>query len=295
MHLLVLGANGLLGSRVVKTATSGDWAVSGTYHSEEPAFDIDLYRLDIRDVERFESLLDEVEPTWVANCAAMTDVDACETDPESAQTINGEAPGVMASRCRERGVGFCHISTDYVFDGEADQPYSEDDETGPIQAYGESKLAGERAVRESIESALVLRLSFVYGIHGATGDLTGFPAWVRDQLQSEGQTPLFTDQWVTPTRAGQAASVLLRLIERGSSGLYHVASRSCVTPYEFGLAVRESMASPTGTLVQGAMKDVERSADRPQYTCLDVSKVEAELGGEQPTLRTDLEAIAGAF
>jgi dTDP-4-dehydrorhamnose reductase len=295
MRLLVLGANGLLGSRVVEIADTREWTVTGTYHETEPAFDIDLHRLDIRRQEQFEELLGRLEPHWVVNCAAMTDVDTCEKHPDRAHEINGRAPGRLAEVCREYGVRFVHVSTDYVFDGEAERPYPEDANPAPVQVYGESKLAGEEAVREANARALVLRLSFVYGLHGARAELVGFPAWVRDRLERGEETPLFTDQRVTPTRAGHAADVLLRLIERDDSGTYHVASRSCVTPYEFGRAVQNRLSASDGTIVRGSMADLDRPARRPRYTCLDVTELEATLGEPQPTLQADLDAIGGAF
>lgn len=292
MRLLVLGANGLLGSQVVSTALDRDWSVVGTYRSARPAFDTVLHRLDLRDVDQFDTHLDRVEPDWVVNCAAMTDVDACELEPEHAHEVNGRAAGAMAELCREGDIGFCHVSTDYVFDGESDTPYFEDDERNPVQTYGESKLAGERAVLDANESAILVRLSFVYGIRGATRELTGFPAWVREELRTPGELPLFDDQWVTPTRAGQAAETMLDLAESSASGTFHVASRSCVTPFDFGRQILERMADPVGTLVRGSMTAVDRPARRPSYSCLDVAKVERELARPQPTLEADLNAIS---
>lgn len=295
MHLLVTGSTGLLGSQVIASAPDRGWAVSGTYHDEEPSADIDAHRLDVRRDGRIAPLLERLEPDAVVNCAAMIDVDACERDPAAAHAVNGRAPGDLAAACSARDIGLVHVSTDYVFDGVADAPYEETDEPAPMQVYGESKLAGERAVRAAHDSALVVRLSFLYGLHGDTGELAGFPAWVREQLSGAGETALFTDQRVTPTRSGQAATVILELLDRASSGTYHVACRSCVSPRAFGEAVRERLGSPAGDLVDASMAEVDRPAPRPAYTCLDVSKLEAALGRAQPTLDEDLDAIAAAL
>ena len=169
---------------------------------------------DLAEKSVVDELLTVHEPDVVVNCAAMTDVDGCERDPEGAQLLNGDAPGGLAAHCAAHNVEFVHISTDYVFDGTARDPYAEEATPNPVQAYGKSKLDGERAVRSESEHALIARLSFVWGIHRSTGNLTGFPAWVRDQLRSDEAVPLFTDQWVTPKRAGQAADTLLDLIAR---------------------------------------------------------------------------------
>jgi dTDP-4-dehydrorhamnose reductase len=291
MRVLVVGANGLLGSNVVREGQRRGWTVCGTYHSSRPGFDVPLSRFDLGDYDHFDDTLAEHDPDAVLNCAAMTDVDACERNADQAHLLNGEAPGGLASHCAATDVDFVHVSTDYVFDGSARHPYSESADPNPIQAYGASKLAGERSVREEVTAALVARLSFVWGVHRGRDALTGFPAWVRDRLRSGDSVPLFTDQWVTPTRAGQAAATLLDLVERDTSGRYHVACQSCVTPSEFGAVIADSVGRSAELLREGSTSDLDRPASRPSYTCLDVGKVEATLGRSQPTLREDIDAI----
>jgi dTDP-4-dehydrorhamnose reductase len=295
MQILVVGAAGLLGSNVVSVAVDQGHDVIGTYHSTEPTFDVPLHEFDICDTNRFRELIDELGPDVVINCAAMTDVDGCEDSSKAAHRVNGEAPGKLAETCEEYGIELCHVSTDYVFDGKRSRPYTEVDEPDPIQEYGTSKLAGERAVLASHSSPLIARLSFVYGVDRSTGELTGFPAWVRGRLENGETTPLFIDQSVTPSRAGSTAGTLVDAVERGVSGLFHVASRSCVTPYEFGELICESTGASKSLLEEGSQAALDRPATRPEYTCLDVSKIEERLDRTQPTLQDDLEAIADAF
>lgn len=291
MQLLVVGANGLLGSNVVCAGQQRGLDVSGTYHSTRPAFDIQLTQFDLSEHDAFDDILATHDPDAVINCAAMTDVDGCETNPELADVLNGTAPGKLATQCDERNVNFVHVSTDYVFDGATRELYDETADTDPAQVYGESKLVGEQAVSGILDEPLMTRLSFVWGIHRSSGDLTGFPAWVRSQLQSGETVPLFTDQWVTPTRAGQAAETLLDLLATDATGLFHVACQSCVTPYEFGEILAEYTDHGEGSLAEGSMDDIDRDATRPSYSCLDVTKVESALGRPQPTLREDVDAI----
>jgi len=291
MSLLVVGANGLLGSTFVSTAHERSVGVRGTYHSTRPDFDIPLTQFDLRDHDKFDEILDRHDPDAVVNCAALTDVDGCEETPELAHEVNGAAPGAMATACADEGIAFVHVSTDYVFDGTERDPYAEEATPNPLQVYGESKLAGERAVRRAPGDALLSRLSFVWGVHGATGTLTGFPAWVRDQFQSGEEVSLFTDQWVTPTRAGQAAATILDLLDVGATGCYHVASRSCVTPYAFGEQLAGTLGHGTNALVEGSTDDVDRPAPRPTYTCLDTGAVASTLGRPQPTVHDDLAAV----
>lgn len=293
MHLLVLGANGLLGSNVVATALTRGWECIGTYHTNKPTYETSLYELDIRDSERFAAILDSHDFDAVLNCAAMTDVDSCEEHSEQARAVNAQASGTLARACDTRNLPFVHISTDYVFDGRSQRRYSETAQTNPLQVYGESKLAGEQAVRREHASPVIVRLSFVHGVHRSTGSLVGFPAWVRDRLQAGETTPLFTDQRVTASRAGQVAETLLDLLD--ATGMFHVASRSCVTPYEFGDKIRERLGASDELLIEGLQSDVDRPATRPRDTCLDVSRVETVLGREQPTLASDIDSIVTAL
>ncbi|KAB1187525.1 MULTISPECIES: dTDP-4-dehydrorhamnose reductase [Haloferax] len=295
MRTLVIGANGLLGSVVVKTLKERGADVVGGYHSEPPEFEIPLHELDITDTERVAALVDEHDVDTVINCAAYTDVDGCETNPELAAQVNGVAPGEIAEVCTTRNIDFVHFSTDYVFAGDTDEHYAEDTDTDPVQEYGASKLAGEKSVRDADSESLILRLSFVYGARGDTKSITGFPQWVASTLSSGDEVPLFTDQCFTPSRAGHVAEATLDLLEANDSGTFHVASQSAVTPYEFGEQICELIGSDESLIAQSSMSDLNRDAARPQNSSLDVSKIEAELGRPQPTLRDDLEEIEGAF
>lgn len=291
MRVLVLGVGGLLGSNVATEAADRGVDVAGTYHSTRPSFEMPLDQLDIRDTDTVQELIDTHGPDAIVNCAAMTDVDDCEENPEMAREVNGRAPGQVAELCNDRGIAFVHVSTDYVFDGRGDRPYDESAATGPIQVYGESKLQGEHAVQDTHDSALVPRLSFVWGIHRASNELTGFPAWVRGRLLDGEPTPLFTDQNVTPSRAGAAAATILDLLALEHDGLFHIAAQSCITPYDFGTSLCDRLDVDAGLIEGGQQSDVDRPAARPQYTCLDVSKVESVLVIPQPTLEADLDAV----
>ncbi|MFC6722071.1 dTDP-4-dehydrorhamnose reductase [Halobacteriaceae bacterium SHR40] len=295
MTVLVVGASGLLGSNVVTAGKARGRDVVGTYHSTRPRFEIPLEQLDVRNTDRFRELIQEYQPTTVINCAAMTDVDGCESNPDEAFAINAEAPEVFAAICAETDTRFVHISTDYIFDGSTSGSYAEAANPNPQQVYGESKLAGEQAVRTAGSDPLVIRPSFVYGVHRSRDELTGFPAWVREQLTNGESVPLFTDQYITPSRAGETAETLLELGSAGQSGVVHIAARSCVTPYEFGEQICRLIGASVESLEEGSMDDVDRPAKRPKRTCLDVSRVEEVLDRPQPTLTADLATIDRYF
>jgi len=291
MRLLVLGANGLLGSNVVASGVARDWEVLGTFHSEAPAIDVPLSQLDLSVEAEVTRTVEESSPDLVVNCAALTDVDECEEDPERAYEVNATAPGTIAKAARAVGADVVHVSTDYVFDGRSTEPYDETAETNPIQVYGETKLSGECAVRKAAPDALVPRLSFVWGIHRGSKELEGFPEWVRSKLRDAEPVSLFGDQYVTPTRAGQAAAVVLDLVEGGQAGTIHVAARSCVTPYEFGQILATTLDADRVPLRETSMADVDREAARPEYSCLDTGLVESLRDEPQPTVEEDVSAV----
>jgi dTDP-4-dehydrorhamnose reductase len=310
--LLVVGASGLLGGNVVAAARQRGERVCGTYLTNDPTEGssasgdgtgtfvdegVETVRFDVTGGTGTDlpSLLDGVDR--VVDCAAATDVDACETDPERARAVNAAWPGRLAAACAAREIPLCYVSTDYVFDGR-DPPYAEGDDPNPLQVYGETKLAGERAVRDAGGEGpepLVLRVSFLWGVDRTTGTLAGFPAWVTSELRAGETLRLFDDQRVTPTRAGDAARVALDLLEASAGGTYHVAARDTVTPFEFGGRVADRLgADATGRIERSSMADLDRPAPRPPETSLDVSKLEGELGREAPTLGEDLDAVKRA-
>lgn len=297
MDVLVTGAGGLLGSNVVAAARSRNLSVSGTFHSERPDFDATLRQLDILDTAVFEDYLDELAPEIVVHCAAMTDVDGCESHVERAREINGRAPGDLSQTCDERGIRFVHVSTDYVFDGESGNHYMVDSEPNPIQVYGRTKLLGEQAVRSAYEAPLIVRPSFIYGVNrsGETPSLSGFPDWVLSQLSDGQPIPLFTDQYVTPSRAGSTADTILDLVAEQAAGTYHVAAQSCVTPYEFGAVIVDQSGYTDDALVASSLSDVDRAAARPPNTCLSVEKTEQVLSRSQPTLQADMRSLVPFF
>lgn len=290
MKVLVFGTSGLLGSNVAVKAAEHGFDVVGTYYTTEPDLDIDSRQCDITDSANTRQLITECNPDTVINCAAMTAVDICEENPDAAKAVNADAPKQIAQVCSENDINYTHTSTDYVFNGNIDHAYAIDDSPDPIQHYGKTKYAGEQAVKTTHSSALIIRLSFIYGIHQSTTELTGFPAWVISKLRNGESVPLFTDQFVTPSRAGQAAETIFELNTENRSGLFHVACRDCVTPYQFGEQIADRLRKQD-LISKSNQDDVDRLAPRPTHTCLNVEHTEQALDRAQPTLAADLDEL----
>ena len=291
MRVLVVGAGGLLGGNITSVALDRNEAVVTAYHSADPGFDCPSYQIEITSATGVDDLVTDVNPDAIINCAAMTDVDGCETNPEQAHAVNAAGAEHVARAADSVNASLSHTSTDYVFSGEETAPYSEDAEPDPKQVYGESKLAGERRVQAAHSNPLIARLSFVYGRSLPGGSISGFPAWVLEKARKRDEIPLFTDQRVSPSYAKATAKTLLDLLEADQRGIFNIASQSCVTPYEFGELIVEEAGFTDATLTESSMKDVDRDAERPQYTCLDTTAVEEALGRPQSALEQNLSDL----
>ena len=215
MKILLAGAEGQLGSVV----RSGFGAHQVIAPSEAD--------LDICDPHQVEAALDRTLPDLLLNAAAYTDVDGAESDPETAFAVNARGPGILAAATERRGIPILHISTDYVFDGEAGRPYHERDETGPCCVYGRSKLEGEEAVRGANPRHFVVRTSWLYAAEGRNFPLTMF------ELAERSEVRVVNDQFGSPTFAPHLRDALVELIGSASWGTYHLAGRGVSSWYEF--------------------------------------------------------------
>jgi dTDP-4-dehydrorhamnose reductase len=277
MRCLVLGGTGMLGSAVVAEARSRGWDTLGLSHSQA-------------DLTRRDSLLGWAEsfrPEVVVNCAAYTKVDAAETDRERAFAVNGEGVANAAALASQAGARLVHVSTDYVFDGEARTPYREDAPTAPLSVYGESKLEGERRALESGRS-LVVRTSWLFGPGGHN-----FVATMVGLIEA-GRLPLqvVTDQVGCPTSTPSLARALLDLAAREASGIVHYQDREPVSWYAFAVEIARLWSGAVEVIPVTSAK-FPRPARRPAYSVLDVGRFETIAGRRvEPWERGLVETLA---
>ena len=274
MKVLVLGSAGMLGSSLVKELGLSHEVISRSREN-----------YDLRDDKAFAEDISETRPQWVANCAAYTKVDLAEDEHELAIEINGHAPGRLAGRCSEAGVNFLQISTDYVFKGDKASPYKEDDPTGPLSAYGKSKLAGERAIMEACpEGALIVRSSGLFG--------QGGPSFVRALATrySLGQREfsVVDDQTTRPTYTPDLASGLRLLLEKGVSGIYHACNSGYTTWYGLALEIFGKIGEGEVELKAVSTAEYGAKAERPSFSVLDTKKFESETGAALPAWKDAL-------
>jgi dTDP-4-dehydrorhamnose reductase len=254
VRILVTGAAGQVGGRVVETLAP---------HHEVLGAARDA--LDLADREQVEQVVVEFAPEAVVNTAAMTNVDACERDPERAFSVNALGARHLAVAAARRGAHVVHVSTDYVFDGEATRPYDEWDAVRPISEYGRSKLGGEIEVERHAASWAIVRTSWVFGRRGTDLVSWAFGAFDRGELDG-----VLADQVSVPTYAPDLAVLLARFAVERRQGLFHVTSgNEAVTRHELivtALGARGVDASPVAPIVAA---DLDRPAARPPMSALD--------------------------
>jgi dTDP-4-dehydrorhamnose reductase len=251
MRVLVFGAGGQLGRELT--------ALRGTEHHI-----VGLTRAgcDIAAERAAAAALQEHRPDAVVNCAAWTGVDAAETHREEAFRVNAQGPRLLAEACTEAGMLLCHISTDYVFDGTATSPIPEDAPPHPINVYGESKLAGEVAVREVSERHQIVRTAWLYGQDGPN-----FVLSVLRQAAGGASLRVVDDQRGAPTWTGHLAPALLRLLERGTPGTYHLTAAGETTWFGFAQAI-VATAGLANAVAPISTRDLHAPAPRPAYSVL---------------------------
>ena len=254
MRILVTGAAGQVGARVVE-ALGDHHEVLGAAHDT----------LDLADREQVEQVVAEFAPDAVVNAAAMTNVDGCERDPERAFAVNALGVRSLAQASARRGAHLVHVSTDYVFDGEATRPYDEWDAVRPISEYGRSKLGGELEVERHATSWATVRTSWVFGRRGTDLVSWAFGAFDRGDLDG-----VLADQVSIPTYAPDLAELLARFAVERRQGLFHVTSGSeVVTRHELIVtALRARGVDPSGIEAIEAA-DLDRPAARPPMSAMD--------------------------
>lgn len=256
MRILVLGANGMLGRDVVAALAHGHSVIASEYGTGDcPA--------DLLDPASVESALGAARPDVVVNCAAYTDVERAESEPAAAFALNAEAVGHLARSCRGRGIALCHVSTDFVFDGTKGEPYDETDEPNPLNVYGASKLAGERALRETATRFWLVRTQWLFAPHGRNFALT------MRRLAREGrEIRVVADQWGAPSYASDVASAIGTIIGKAPFGVYHVNNDGECSWYEFARAVLETGGFDASRLVPVTADEYPSDVRRPRRSTL---------------------------
>lgn len=285
IRVLVTGSAGQLGQAIRKV--SSDYDCDCIFTDIAPGDGI--LSLDVTDADEVTRMIDAHDVDVIVNCAAYTNVDKAEEEETEAERLNSYAPAVLASAAREKNVLLIHISTDYVFDGHAWSPYSEDDRPSPQTAYGRSKLAGEKAVVDSGCRHVIIRSAWMFSCYGHN-----FFNRMVELTAEKPHLKVVYDQVGTPTYAPDLADAIFRIICSGRTdieGIYNYTNEGLCSWYDFAKAICDSVGHlcdirPCRT------SEYASSADRPHYSVLDKSKIKTVFNLEIPHWTDSLRVCA---
>jgi dTDP-4-dehydrorhamnose reductase len=279
MKVLVTGTTGQLGSEVAaRFKQLGREVVAA-----------DRRVLDFLQPAQAAAVIRAQQPDWVINCAAYTQVDRAESEPDQAFIINRDTPAQLAQAVAEYDGQFLQLSTDFVFDGTQTRPYVEDDATRPLGVYGRSKLEGEQAVQRALPNAVIVRTAWVYGVHGHN--------FVKTMLRlATAGTPLrvVSDQRGTPTWTRDIVAAIVALVDQQASGVFHFTAAGETSWHGFASAILEEAANAGFTIKTKkiepiATTDYPTPATRPAYSVLNTDKISACLPFTIPAWRDSLK------
>jgi dTDP-4-dehydrorhamnose reductase len=286
--LLIAGASGFLGTNALLAALDEGRDVAGAFHNNPISHEgVRAVATDLSTADAASRVLESLEPEWVLNCAAMANVDACERNPEDAARINTEVPRALASACRKAGVSLLHISTDAVFDGH-NGDYEETDEPVPVNVYGRTKLAGERAVLDALPDAVVARTNF-FGL--SAGAQTGLADWIIGELEAGRRICGFTDVIITPLLANDLARVLFAMIDARLTGLYHVGGQGPVSKFDFAVMLARNLGLDEALIQPARVADARLVAPRPRDISLCSSRLESAIGRSMPSVESSVARL----
>jgi len=286
LKILVPGRNGQVG-----------WELLTALEPLGTVIGLDRSGMDLASPDSIRRAIRDAKPDVIINAAAYNHVDRAESEPDLAMQVNGIAPGIMAEEAKRLGAILIHYSTDYVFDGELGRPYSEEDAPNPLNAYGRTKLAGERAIESVGGQYLILRSSWVYSARGSNFVLT-----VLRLAREKPELAMVNDQFGSPTWArwlAQATAELLRkreLISR-HSGVYHLTASGHASRYEFAKAIIDIMKEVSGipsgwASVKAIGSDAyPLPAMRPRNPVISKDKIKRVFGIEMPRWEDQLRAF----
>ena len=258
MKIIIIGANGQLGYDLIRAFENTEDEIAPLTHAD----------IDVTDLRSASETLRNIEPDAVINCAAYVRVDDAEDFPERAFAVNALGARNIARICRDLNSILAHISTDYIFDGRKKEPYTEEDTPNPLNVYGNSKLAGEYFVRNTLEEHYIIRSSSLFGASGASGKGGNFVETMIKKARNGEEIKVVDDMIMSPTHTRDLAGMIKKiLIKKLPFGIYHAANQGQCSWYEFAKTIFETLEmeanlSPTKT------STLQSKARRPIYSPL---------------------------
>ncbi len=277
MNILITGANGQLGNELARQLAGGGSAlgpIPATVQGAKVA-GVDIQDGDLAKLDDARALFERYAPDAVLNCAAFTNVDACETERDAALRANAVAVRNLAMLCEERGAKCVHVSTDYVFSGQGHTPLDESARPAPRSVYGATKLLGEEYLRDFSSRWFILRTAWLYGRVGGN-----FLRTIQRVAREAGKATVVDDQLGNPTNAEDLAHHMLKLLPTDEYGLYHCTGEGVCSWFDFAREIVRASGIEAEVLPITTDEYPGRPAPRPAYSALDNAMLRATVGDE---------------
>lgn len=293
MKILVTGANGLLGYKLVqqlsKTLGVTTIATARKQISDLPA-GVQFHELDITNHDQTMEVLSSVKPDVVINTAAMTQVDQCETEREQCWTANVIGVENVVEACEKNNIHLVHVSTDFIFDGK-EGPLDETAVPAPVNFYGESKLAAEKIIQESNISWCILRTVLVYGV-SSDMSRSNIVLWVKKSLEEGKPINVVNDQWRTPTLAEDLAMGCWLAAKKKATGIYHISGKDFLSPYDIAIKTAQYFKLDETLITPTDSTKFKQPAARPLKTGFILDKAARDLGYAPKSFDEGLAVLA---
>lgn len=291
--ILITGANGLLGQKLVEQLVEGGKFMviatgKGSCRLNGEGY---IYQeLDITDPDQVDEVITRIAPETIIHSAAMTNVDQCEQNQDECVKVNVKATEYLVRAAEKTQSHFLFVSTDFIFSGE-DGPYDEEAEAAPVNFYGETKLAGETLVKNSKTSWSIARTVLVYGI---ANDLsrTNIILWVKSSLESGKQIQVVDDQVRTPTLAEDLAAGCILIAEQKAGGIFNISGSDVLTPYQMAIMTADYFDLNKELIIKTDSSRFTQPAKRPMKTGFIIEKARKQLGFEPKTFRMGIGILS---
>ena len=284
-RILVTGVSGLLGINLSHEMMR-EYDIVGVDRGKLVNAPFKIWKADLLDPGAVDAILNSMRPNWLINCAALADLEACENTPYLARALNTDLPAQMAKACRSRDISFAHISTDAVFDGEKDGFYTEEDSPNPLGVYSQAKLDGERAVLNENKNAIVARVNF-YG--WSLSGKRSLAEFFHHNLTNNKSMSGFTDVIFCPMFVNHTARILIKMLEKKLSGLYHLVGTQAMSKYQFGVEIARKFSLQEGEISPKSILASSLTARRAHNLALSTHKLSTDLGETLPEFSTGLD------
>jgi len=291
LRLLILGASGLTGSRIIELAKEAGYSVVGTYYSSSLASSKEYVKVDIRDELPIRKLIRRVKPDVLINVVNVPGIDYCEKYPDDARKILALSMKYIGEECKRIGTKIIYTSTDYVFDGASSHLYTENDKVNPINTYGSAKAEGERIVQELDISYNIVRPSLIYG----DPNKSRFLKWILSSLREGKEIYPFYDQFSCPTYVDDLAKAILILARSDKDGIYHTAGSSCVSRYQYAQTIARIFGYELDLIKPVSLDKYTLGARRPKYLCLSTEKFYSDFSFRFKSIEEGLAEIRDIY